>query len=129
MRIGQGFDVHAFADGDHIMLGRVRIPHNRGFAAHSDGDVLIHAICDALLGACALGDIGHHFPPSDPQWKDCSSHVFLTHCHQLIQQAGYRIGNIDTTVIAEQPKIKPHTDAIRQRLADLLKLDMTCSLR
>jgi len=123
MRIGQGFDVHAFAEGNHIMLGGVSIPHDRGFAAHSDGDVLIHAICDALLGACALGDIGHHFPPSDSQWKNCASHVFLNHCQQLIHDAGYVIGNIDSTIIAEQPKIQPHIQKIRQRLAEILNID------
>ena len=124
VRIGQGFDVHAFTDGDHIMLGGVRIAHDRGFAAHSDGDVLIHAICDALLGACALGDIGHHFPPNDPQWENCASHVFLSHCQKLIHETGFVIGNIDTTIIAEQPKIQPHVVHIQQRLAEILDLDV-----
>ena len=124
MRIGSGFDVHAFGPGNFITLGNIRIPHNRGFVAHSDGDVLIHAICDALLGACALGDIGQHFPPSDPKWKDCDSGVFLQHCHQLIQQQGYQIGNIDCTIIAETPKINPHTLSIRTRLAEILALEL-----
>jgi 2-C-methyl-D-erythritol 2,4-cyclodiphosphate synthase len=102
----------------------VQIPFIQGFVAHSDGDVLIHAICDALLGACALGDIGQHFPPSDEQWKGCDSAVFLRHCHQLIQQQGYQIGNLDCTLIAEQPKINPHVLSIRTRLAEILGIDL-----
>ncbi len=120
MRIGSGFDVHAFGPGNFVTLGNVKIPHKHGFVAHSDGDVLIHAICDALLGACALGDIGQHFPPSEPQWKDCDSVFFLKRCQQLIQQQGYEIGNIDCTIIAETPKIKPHASAIQARLAEIL---------
>nr|MBP6627235.1 2-C-methyl-D-erythritol 2,4-cyclodiphosphate synthase [Arenimonas sp.] len=91
-RIGQGVDVHAFGDGDHVVLGGVRIAHARGVLAHSDGDVAIHALCDALLGARALGDIGVHFPPSDPRWKDADSRVFLRHCAQLLAQRGWRLG-------------------------------------
>ncbi len=120
MRVGTGFDVHAFGPGEFITLGNIKIPFAFGFVAHSDGDVLIHAICDALLGACALGDIGQHFPPHDPQWADCDSVVFLQHCHHLIQQQGYRIANIDSTIIAEQPKINPHVQAMRLRLAEIL---------
>ncbi len=120
MRIGTGFDVHAFGPGDFITLGNIKIPHQFGFVAHSDGDVLIHAICDAFLGACALGDIGQHFPPSDPQWAGCDSVVFLKHCHQLIQQQGYQLGNLDCTIITEQPKIGPHVDRIQARLAAVL---------
>ncbi len=123
MRIGTGFDVHAFGPGEYITLGNVKIPHSHGFVAHSDGDVLIHAICDALLGACALGDIGQHFPPNDEQWKDCDSVVFLKHCHQLIQQHGFQIGNIDSTIIAEQPKIQPHVKTIQLRLSTILAVD------
>lgn len=123
MRIGTGFDVHAFGPGDFITLGNIQIPFNHGFVAHSDGDVLIHAICDALLGACALGDIGQHFPPTEAQWQDCDSVVFLRHCHQLIQQQGYKIGNIDTTIIAELPKINPHVKTIQARLAEILDLE------
>ncbi len=123
MRIGTGFDVHAFGPGEYITLGNVKIPHSHGFVAHSDGDVLIHAICDALLGACALGDIGQHFPPNDEQWKDCDSVVFLKHCHQLIQQQGFQIGNIDSTIIAEQPKIQPHVKTIQLRLSTILAVD------
>lgn len=122
MRIGTGFDVHAFGPGDYVTLGNIKIPHDHGFVAHSDGDVLIHAICDALLGACALGDIGQHFPPSDDRWKGCDSVVFLQHCHQLITDKGFQIGNIDCTIIAEQPKIGPHVIAIQSRLAQILEL-------
>ena len=124
MRIGSGFDVHAFGLGTYITLGNVQIPFGQGFVAHSDGDVLIHAICDALLGACALGDIGQHFPPSDEQWKGFDSAVFLRHCHHLIQQQGYQIGNLDCTLIAEQPKINPHVLSIRTRLAEILGIDL-----
>ena len=122
MRIGLGFDVHAFGAGDHLMLGNVRIPFERGFVAHSDGDVLIHAICDALLGALALGDIGDHFPPSDPQWAGCDSADFLKHCQQLMEQENYQIANIDTVIMAEHPKIGPHKKAIQDKLAKLLNL-------
>ena len=125
MRIGSGFDVHAFGPGDHLMLGNIRVPFDQGFLAHSDGDVLIHAICDALLGALALGDIGRHFPPSDPQWAGCDSVVFLSHCHQLIQEHGYVLGNLDCTLIAEQPKITPHAPAMQQRLAVILGIQPT----
>ncbi len=124
MRIGTGFDVHAFGPGSHLTLGNVKIPHSHGFVAHSDGDVLIHAICDALLGACALGDIGQHFPPSDPKWQGCDSAVFLSHCQQLTEQQGYQIGNIDCTIVAEQPKMQPHIPAIRSRLSELLNIEL-----
>ena len=117
IRIGQGFDVHAFGEGDHIVLGGVRIPHERGVVAHSDGDVVIHALCDAMLGALALGDIGQHFPPSDPQWKGADSRAFLRHCNRLIGERGWRIGNVDATVICERPKVGPHAAAIREILA------------
>ena len=124
MRIGSGFDVHAYGPGEFITLGNVQIPFTHGFVAHSDGDVLIHAICDALLGACALGDIGQHFPPSDSKWKDCDSVVFLSHCQQLVTEQGYQIGNLDCTLIAEQPKINPHVLTIRTRLAEILTVDL-----
>ena len=120
MRIGSGFDVHAFGDGDHIMLGGVRIDHDRGVLAHSDGDVLIHALCDALLGALALGDIGQHFPPTDARWKGADSLQFLQHCVLLMDQQGYRLGNADLTVICEVPKVGPHSLAIRELLAHAL---------
>ena len=117
IRIGQGFDVHAFGEGDHVVLGGVRIPHERGVVAHSDGDVVIHALCDAMLGALALGDIGQHFPPSDPQWKGADSRAFLRHCNRLIGERGWRVGNVDTTVICERPKVGPHAAAMRDLLA------------
>ena len=117
MRIGSGFDVHAFGPGDHVMLGGVRVPFDRGLDAHSDGDVVIHALCDALFGALALGDIGKHFPPSDAKWKDADSRQFLRHAALLIDQHGYRLGNADITVICEAPKVNPHADAMRANLA------------
>lgn len=117
IRIGQGYDVHAFGDGDHVMLGGVRVPHDRGVVAHSDGDVVIHALCDAMLGALALGDIGRHFPPSDPQWKDADSRAFLRRCNALLGERGWRLGNADITVICERPKVGPHAHAMRERLA------------
>jgi 2-C-methyl-D-erythritol 2,4-cyclodiphosphate synthase len=117
MRIGSGFDVHAFGDGDHLVLGGVRIPFERGIVAHSDGDVVIHALCDALLGALALGDIGTHFPPSDPQWKGADSRRFLRHCALLLDQHGWTLANADITVICERPKIGPHAEAMRANLA------------
>ncbi len=124
IRVGSGFDVHAYGAGNHLTIGNVQIPYQHGFVAHSDGDVLIHAICDALLGACALGDIGQHFPPSDAQWKNCDSVVFLKHCQQLIVEQGYQIANLDCTLIAEQPKINPHVLSIRTRLAEILHLEL-----
>ena len=117
IRIGQGYDVHAFGEGDHVVLGGVRIPHERGVLAHSDGDVVIHALCDALLGALALGDSGVHFPPSEPRWKDCDSRVFLRHCAALLAERGWRLGNADVTVVCERPKVAPHAPAMREHLA------------
>ena len=117
IRIGQGFDVHAFGEGDHVMLGGVRVPHERGIVAHSDGDVVLHALCDALLGALALGDIGRHFPPSDPQWKGADSRAFLRHCDHLIRNLGWKAGNVDITVICERPKVGPHAEAMRRVIA------------
>jgi 2-C-methyl-D-erythritol 2,4-cyclodiphosphate synthase len=118
IRIGQGFDVHAFGEGDHIMLGGVRVPHDRGVLAHSDGDVVLHALCDAVLGALALGDIGQHFPPSDARWKGADSRTFLRHCNTLIAERGWRVGNADVTVISERPKVGPHAEAMRMLLAE-----------
>jgi 2-C-methyl-D-erythritol 2,4-cyclodiphosphate synthase len=117
MRIGQGFDVHAFGDGDHVMLGGVRVPHHRGVVAHSDGDVVIHALCDAIFGALALGDIGQHFPPSDARWREADSRQFLRHAAMLMAQRGYALGNADITVICELPKIGPHAQTMRENLA------------
>ena len=123
IRIGQGFDVHAFGAGDHVMLGGVRIPHECGVLAHSDGDVVLHALCDAMLGALALGDIGRHFPPSDPRWKDADSRAFVRHCDALLRARGWRVGNCDITVICEAPKVGPYAQAIRAAIAVDLGID------
>lgn len=117
MRIGQGFDVHAFGPGTHVVLGGVTIAHAHGLVAHSDGDVVIHALCDAVIGALALGDIGRHFPPNDARWKDVSSRHFLLHCAGLMIENGYVLANADVTVICESPKIGPHAEAMRENLA------------
>jgi 2-C-methyl-D-erythritol 2,4-cyclodiphosphate synthase len=117
IRIGQGFDVHAFAPGDHVMLGGVRIPHDRGVLAHSDGDVVLHALCDAMLGALALGDIGRHFPPSDPRWSAADSRMFVRHCNGLLRERGWRVGNCDITVVCEAPKVGPHAATMRALIA------------
>ena len=117
-RIGQGYDVHAYGEGDHVVLGGVRIAHERGVVAHSDGDVVIHALCDALLGALALGDIGVHFPPSDDRWKGADSRVFLRHCRALLAVRGWTLGNADVTVVCERPKVAPHAAAMRANLAE-----------
>jgi len=117
MRIGNGYDVHAFGEGDHLMLGGVRIPFERGIVAHSDGDVAIHALCDAILGALALGDIGTHFPPGDEAWRGADSRRFLRHCALLMDQHGWTLANADLTIICERPKVGPHVDAMRAALA------------
>ena len=124
IRIGQGYDVHAFGDGDHVVLGGVRIAHERGVLAHSDGDVVIHALCDALLGALALGDIGVHFPPSDDRWKGCDRRVFLRHCAALLAERGWRLGNADLTVVCERPRVAAHAPAMRANLAADLGVDV-----
>lgn len=122
-RIGTGFDVHAFGEGDHVTLCGVRIDHDRALEGHSDADVALHAVTDALLGAIAEGDIGSHFPPSDPQWKGAASRVFLEHAAGLISARGGSVGNIDLTIICEAPKIGPHGDALRTSLAQILAID------
>ena len=121
-RIGQGLDVHAFAEGDHVMLGAVRIPHSRGLAAHSDGDVALHALCDALLGAVALGDIGQHFPPGDEQWRDANSSVLLASVDEMLKQSGWHTVNLDITIACEEPRIAPHVPAMREAIAAVLKM-------
>lgn len=126
IRIGQGFDVHAFGDGDHVMLGGVRVPHVRGVLAHSDGDVVLHALCDAILGALALGDIGKHFPPSDDRWKGADSRAFLRHCDALVRERGWTVGNCDITVVCERPKVGPHALAMRKAIAADLGIDIDC---
>ncbi|MGA0562901.1 bifunctional 2-C-methyl-D-erythritol 4-phosphate cytidylyltransferase/2-C-methyl-D-erythritol 2,4-cyclodiphosphate synthase [Ancylobacter sp. VNQ12] len=117
VRTSTGFDVHAFAPGDHVMLGGVRVPHEFGLTGHSDADVVLHALTDALLGTIGSADIGHHFPPSDPQWKGASSDQFLAHAAKLVREAGGRIAHLDTTVICEAPKIGPHREAMREKIA------------
>lgn len=119
-RIGHGFDVHAFGPGDHLMLGGVRIAHDCGVLAHSDGDVVIHALCDALLGALCLGDIGLHFPPSNMKWRNAESQIFLRHTARFLHEHGYCLGNADITVMAEFPKIAPYREAMRQMLAEII---------
>ncbi|MEM6412790.1 MAG: bifunctional 2-C-methyl-D-erythritol 4-phosphate cytidylyltransferase/2-C-methyl-D-erythritol 2,4-cyclodiphosphate synthase [Pseudomonadota bacterium] len=123
-RLGTGYDVHKFGTGDHVILCGVKIPHSQGLVGHSDADIGWHALTDAILGALALGDIGDHFPPSDPKWKDAESGQFLKHAQLLADDAGYAIGNVDITLICEEPKIKPHRDAMRTRTAELLELPL-----
>ncbi len=125
-RTGMGVDVHAFAGDGPIMMGGIEIPHERGLAGHSDADVVLHAITDALLGAAALGDIGQHFPPSDPQWKGASSGIFLAHAADEVRRAGGRIDFVDCTVICEAPKVGPYRDAMRSRVAEILGLPIAC---
>ncbi|WP_340587749.1 bifunctional 2-C-methyl-D-erythritol 4-phosphate cytidylyltransferase/2-C-methyl-D-erythritol 2,4-cyclodiphosphate synthase [Erythrobacter alti] len=120
MRVGSGFDVHRLIDGEELWLCGVKIDHHKGLAGHSDADVGLHAVVDAILGASALGDIGDHFPPSDPQWKGAPSSRFVEHAVRLAAEAGWSIGNVDLTLICEAPKVGPHRDAMRARLADLL---------
>lgn len=117
LRIGHGFDVHRFGEGDHLMIGGVRLPFDHGFVAHSDGDVLLHAISDALLGACALGDIGRHFPDTDPAWKGADSRALLRHVVALVREAGYRVGNLDATVMAQAPRMAEWIPAMRDTIA------------
>ena len=124
IRIGQGFDVHAFGEGDHVMLGGVRVPHKQGVLAHSDGDVVLHALCDALLGALALGDIGKHFPPSDEKWRGADSRTFVRAVRELVLARGYVLGNADMTVICEAPKVLPHAEAMRANIAADLGVDI-----
>jgi 2-C-methyl-D-erythritol 4-phosphate cytidylyltransferase/2-C-methyl-D-erythritol 2,4-cyclodiphosphate synthase len=121
-RTGMGFDVHAFEGPGPVMMGGITIDHPQGLAGHSDADVVLHAITDALLGAAALGDIGQHFPPSDPQWKGASSDRFLLHAASLIREAGGMIDHVDCTVICEAPKVGPHQSAIQARVADILQV-------
>jgi 2-C-methyl-D-erythritol 2,4-cyclodiphosphate synthase len=117
LRVGQGYDVHAYTAGDHVTLGGEKIPHTHGVRAHSDGDVLLHALCDALLGAAGLGDIGMHFPDTDPRWRGADSRVFVRHVRALLGDRGYRVVNVDATVIAEAPRLGRHRDAMRANIA------------
>lgn len=125
MRIGSGFDVHAFGPGEHIMLGGVRIPNERGVLAYSDGDVVLHALCDALLGAAGLGDIGQHFRNDDPQWKGADSSRFVRTVMAMLREQRLKVGNADITVLGEQPKVAPHRDAMRRKIAGLLAVSET----
>ncbi len=123
LRIGHGYDVHAFAEGRRLMLGGVEIAHTRGLLGHSDADVLLHALCDALLGAAALGDIGRHFPDSDARYKGIDSRVLLRHLVALLADAGWRVGNVDATIIAQAPRLAPHIPAMRANIAADLGVD------
>jgi 2-C-methyl-D-erythritol 2,4-cyclodiphosphate synthase len=124
IRIGVGYDVHGFEEGRPLMLGGIAVPHTHGLAGHSDADVLIHAIVDALLGAAALGDIGSHFPSSDPRWKGAPSSAFLTYTRDLLADHGWRVGNLDAVVVAERPKMAAHIPAMRAELARQLEIDL-----
>ena len=124
IRCGQGWDSHRIAKGRALILGGVTVPCEFGLEGHSDADVLAHAVTDAILGAAALGDIGMHFPDSDPRWKDCDSLVFLRHARQLVETTGYRVMNVDSTVILDQPKLKDFREAMRQRLAAALGIEV-----
>lgn len=124
LRIGQGYDVHAFTDGDHIVIGGVRVAHTQGVSAHSDGDVLLHALCDALLGAAGLGDIGHHFPDTDPAFAGVDSRRLLAEVAGTLAERGFRPVNVDATVVAERPKLAPHVEAMRANIAADLGLEI-----
>lgn len=123
IRLGNGYDVHRFGDGDHVMLCGVRVPHGRGLVGHSDADVGMHAVTDAIYGALAMGDIGRHFPPWDPQWKGAESHIFLRHAVRLAAENGFRISNVDCTLVCEYPKIGPHAAAMQAEMAAIMGLD------
>ncbi|WP_296977148.1 2-C-methyl-D-erythritol 2,4-cyclodiphosphate synthase [Thermobacillus sp. ZCTH02-B1] len=123
IRIGQGFDVHAFAEGRPLVIGGVTIPHERGLLGHSDADVLLHAIADAVLGALGLGDIGKHFPDTDPRYKDADSTKLLGHVWSLAKERGYRLGNVDATIIAQRPKMAPHIPRMVETIARVLEAD------
>ena len=124
IRTGNGFDVHAFGPGDHVILCGVKIPHGQGLVGHSDADVGMHTVTDAIYGALAQGDIGQHFPPSDPQWKGAASEVFLRHAVDLAKQMGFAVTHVDCTLICETPKIGPHAQAMRTEMARLMGLDI-----
>ena len=124
IRIGHGYDVHRFGQGDHIVLCGVTLNHDQGLEAHSDGDVAIHALCDAMLGALALGDIGQHFPDSDAAYKGADSTELLAHCYSLVAEKGYVLGNVDITIAAQAPKLAPHIARMRECLAAVLSVDV-----
>jgi len=126
IRVGMGYDVHRFKDDGDVILGGVKIPYEQGLEAHSDGDVVLHALCDALLGAAALGDIGKHFPDTDPEFKGADSRVLLRHVYNIVQQKGYLLVNADITIIAQAPKMAPHIVAMCTNIAEDLKVDIDC---
>ena len=125
LRIGQGYDVHAFTTGDHVTLGGVKIPFTHGILAHSDGDVLLHAVCDALLGAAGLGDIGMHFPDTDPRWKGADSRAFVRHVRALLKERDYVVVNVDATIVSEAPRIGKYREPMRTNLAADLGVNIT----
>jgi 2-C-methyl-D-erythritol 2,4-cyclodiphosphate synthase len=124
IRVGQGYDVHRFNEGDHIILGGVKIPYEQGLEAHSDGDVLLHALCDALLGAAALGDIGKHFPDTDPEFKGADSRVLLRHVYKVVGERGYKLGNADITIVAQAPKMAPYIALMCENIAADLQVEI-----
>jgi 2-C-methyl-D-erythritol 2,4-cyclodiphosphate synthase len=126
IRVGQGYDVHRFKEGEYIILGGVKIDYEKGLEAHSDGDVVLHALSDALLGAAALGDIGKHFPDTDPEFKGADSRVLLRHVYRIVQEKGYSLVNADITIIAQAPKMAPHIGVMCRNIADDLKVDIDC---
>ena len=123
IRLGNGYDVHAFEPGNHVILCGVKIPHDKSLKGHSDADVAMHAVTDALYGALAEGDIGRHFPPSDPQWKGAASDIFLKHAVDLAREKGFSISNIDVTIICERPKVGPHAPAMTARMSEITRLE------
>ena len=124
IRIGNGYDIHQLAAGRPLILGGIEIPHSLGLLGHSDADVLIHAVMDALLGALGMGDIGHYFPPNEPKWKGADSTVLMKQVGEIISSQGWKVGNIDSTVVAEQPKLKPHLKSMRQAIAQTLDIEI-----
>jgi 2-C-methyl-D-erythritol 2,4-cyclodiphosphate synthase len=123
IRIGNGYDIHQLVEGRSLILGGIEIPHELGLLGHSDADVLTHAIMDAMLGALSLGDIGHYFPPTDPKWSGANSLILLEQVNELVRSRGWQIGNIDTVIVAERPKLKPHLKAMRDKLAETLSIN------
>jgi len=124
-RVGQGYDVHAFAEGRPLILGGIEIPHDRGLLGHSDADVLLHTITDAALGAIGEGDIGRHFPDTDPEWKDADSAKLLSYIWKIVEEKGYVLGNVDATIIAQRPKMAPYIEPMKSRIAELLNADVS----
>lgn len=124
LRIGNGYDVHKLVEGRKLILGGVEIPHTKGVLGHSDGDVLIHAIMDAMLGALALGDIGQHFPDTDMKYENIDSTILLTRVKELIKERGYRVVNLDSIIVLQKPKVKPYIEAMRKRVAEVLEIDV-----